>query len=77
MATKKLDFSPLQEAIDWDGFDYLQTHAPIYLQQIERMVNQGATVEAIRGYLRAEIGPGRQEFIKRCEHAARWLARGK
>lgn len=69
--------SPLLEAIDWDGWDYLNTHAPRYLVAVEGELRLGKTPEQIGSVVRRHAGSHREELAKRCEQAARHLLRVK
>lgn len=65
--------SPLLDAIDWDAWDYLNTHAPRYIAAIEGELRLGKTPEQIGGAVRRHAGHHREELAKRCEQAARHL----
>lgn len=68
-----IDFAPLDEAFDKSDYDWLNANAPDHLTVIERLVREGATPEQIKSRVSRRIGPDRQQFVSRCEGAARHL----
>jgi hypothetical protein len=69
----KPNFTQLDQAFDADDFEWLNLHAPAHLAAIERLITTGATPLQIRQYAQRRIGPERQQFVSRCEGAARYL----
>jgi len=73
----KLDFSALAEAFDSDDYEWMNLHASDHLKAIEKLVTDGATPQQIRQYAQRRVGPERQQFVSRCEGAARYLRANK
>ena len=63
----------LSAAIDADGYEWLLSNAPTYVEAIERAVEAGKTPEFIRAYVAVRVGPDRQALALRCEQAARHI----
>lgn len=73
MTTGKL--KPLQPAIDFDGYNWMSTYAPFYVDPIKECLKLGATPEEIKRDISAQVGPDRQGIAIRAEQCARHLAR--
>lgn len=72
-----IDFAPLDEAFDADDYEWMTQHAPAHLAVIERLVKAGATPYQIKDRCSRRVGPERQQFVSRCEGAARYLRANK
>ena len=72
-----IDFTPLDEAFDADDYQYVLQNAPTHLAVIKQLVKEGATPQQIKDRCSLRIGPERQQFVKRCEGAARYLRANK
>lgn len=69
----KLDFTQFDEAFDADDHEWLNLYATAHLAAIEKLVQAGATPQQVRQYAQRRIGAERQQFVNRCEGAARYL----
>ena len=63
----------MDAAIEWDGYNWLNTNAPEYLASVEHAVSNGYTPEEIRAYTARMTGD--RQIALRCEHAAKYLFR--
>lgn len=78
--TKSQEFSDyppgheeMSDAVNHDGYEYLQANAPYYLSAIEAAVIKGATPAEIKAYMSRLVGPDRQAMVKRCVQAAGYI----
>ena len=62
----------LLPAIWWDGYNWLYTRAPTYLQYVEQSLDAGYTPDEIFYTLIRETGDDRH-IATRCRHAAFYL----
>jgi hypothetical protein len=72
-----IDFTPLDDAFDASDYEWMTQYAPTHLAVIERLVKEGATPQQIKDRCSRRIGAERQQFVSRCEGAARYLRANK
>lgn len=60
-------------AIEWDAYNWLNTHAPEYLTCVEQSIEAGFEPEEIRAYVNRQAAD--RQIAARCEQAARYLIR--
>ena len=74
--TVKLNkFDALTEALDRESFEWLESQAPDILAGIETAVGRAAHPSEIKRHVLAQTS--RLELAKRCEQAARHIARSQ
>lgn len=74
--TVKLNkFDALTEALDRESFEWLESQAPDILAGIEAAVGRGANPAEVKRHVLAQTS--RLELAKRCEQAARHIARSQ
>jgi hypothetical protein len=67
--------SPLMVVIDRDGYEWLDTRAPEYLQAVVKELDDGKTPDEIGRSVLRYGGDDRRALAMRCTQAARHIAR--
>ncbi len=70
-----MPMDPLMAVIDQDGYEYLSVQHPDYLLAIEKELKAGSSPDEIRRKVMRLAGSDRLALAKRCEQAARYVAR--